>query len=86
MSYEVIGWVAGCLLLSSSLPQIIANLRHPNLARHQSPMRNLLQCIGNLLWLIYAMLFSITAMKVFASLGAVLAGALFIQVLRSRRA
>lgn len=84
MSAELIGWLAGLLTLSSSLPQIKANIANPELARHQSTSRNLLLCAGNSLWLVYAIIFNVAAMMFFAALGATLAGALFIQVVRAK--
>ena len=86
MHIELIGWLAGTLLLMSSAPQLAANLRNPNLAKHQSPARNLLQCGGNFLWLVYAVMANVPAMKVFAALGTLMAAALFVQVVLARRA
>lgn len=86
MSIELVGWFAGTLLLLSSVPQLVANLRDRNLAKHQSPVRNLLQCGGNALWLVYAIVTDVPAMKVFAALGTLMAAALFIQVMNARRA
>ena len=85
MHIELIGWLAGILLLMSSAPQLAANLRAPNLAKHQSPARNLLQCSGNFLWLVYAVMANVPAMKVFAALGTLMAAALFVQVMLARR-
>lgn len=85
MNVELMSWCAGLLILFSSLPQILANLRSPEIAKHQSPWRNIFQCAGNLLWLLYAIHRDIQAMKVFASLGALFAFALFVQVLIARR-
>jgi uncharacterized protein with PQ loop repeat len=86
MNIELIGWLAGILLLMSSTPQLAANLRDPELAKHQSPARNFLQCSGNFLWLIYAIMADVQAMKVFAALGTIMAAALFMQVIYARRA
>lgn len=80
---EGLGFVAGATTLSSSLPQLLANLRNPDLARNQSPTRNALQGAGNTLWLIYAVSVGSVAMMTFAGLGAVMALALLAQTLNS---
>lgn len=81
---EILGFVAGATTLISSVPQLIANLKDPDLIRGQSPTRNCLQCAGNLLWLWYGMLVGSTAMTTFAALGALMAGTLAVQTIRDR--
>ena len=84
-SAELIGYLAGLVMLSSSLPQLVVNFRDPSLAASQSGGRNLLQALGNLMWLIYAILVGAQPMIVFAGLGFVLASWLLLQVLMSNR-
>lgn len=81
---ELLGFVAGATTLTSSVPQLLANLRNPNLACGQSPTRNILQCSGNALWLVYGMMIGSLAMATFASLGMIMAGLLAYQTFMGR--
>lgn len=82
---EMLGFVAGATNLASSVPQLLANLREPDLARGQSPARNAFQCAGNLMWLIYATQVGSIAMTTFAGLGCAMAGLLLAQTFGARR-
>ena len=76
--------MAGATTLCSSVPQLLANLRTPELARAQSAARNCLQCGGNLLWLVYGGLVGSIAMTTFAGLGCAMAAILCVQTLRAK--
>lgn len=80
---EMLGFVAGATTLCSSVPQLVANLRDPALAKGQSAARNALQCTGNAMWLVYALSVGSVAMTTFAGLGSVMALALLVQVVKS---
>ena len=82
MFVEMLGFVAGATTLFSSVPQLLANLRDPDLARGQSAARNALQGGGNAMWLLYALSVGSIAMTTFASLGSLMALALLTQTLR----
>ena len=81
---EILGFLAGATTLFSSVPQLVANLRNPDLARGQSAARNAFQCSGNALWLVYAVSVGSLAMTTFAGLGSVMGLALLTQTLRSK--
>jgi len=83
LTIEAIGLAAGLTSLLSSLPQMVANLRNPDMACQQSPARNAFQCAGNALWLVYGLSVGSLAMVLFSSLGIVMAGILLWQVVRS---
>ncbi|MXU65727.1 PQ-loop repeat-containing protein [Oceanomicrobium pacificus] len=83
MFVETLGFIAGAMTLFSSVPQLVANLRNPDLARGQSRSRNAFQCGGNLLWLVYALSVGSTAMTTFAGLGSLMALALLTQTLKT---
>lgn len=76
---EILGFLAGATTLFSSIPQLWANLRNPNLASGQSISRNCFQCAGNALWLLYGISAGSESMTTFASLGCVMAGGLIFQ-------
>ncbi|MEM6899075.1 MAG: hypothetical protein AAF583_04810 [Pseudomonadota bacterium] len=78
---ELIGLAAGLTTLVSSVPQLVANLRDPESARKQSPMRNALQCVGNALWLLYGGAVGSLVMVVFSTMGCLMAACLLVQVL-----
>ena len=82
---EMLGFAAGATNLASSVPQLLANLREPGLARGQSQARNAFQCAGNLMWLIYAIPVGSIAMMTFAGLGCAMAGLLLAQTCGTRR-
>lgn len=82
---ELIGLLAGLTNLVSSVPQLAANLRNPELARGQSAARNACQCAGNALWLVYGLSIGSFAMTLFSSLGCMMAGLLLWQVLSAAR-
>lgn len=82
---ELIGWSAGLTNLSSSTPQLVANLRDPSRAAGQSAWRNALQAAGNLLWIAYGALIGSLAMMVFATLGFIMAAWLLAQVRRAQQ-
>lgn len=82
---EWLGWIAGSMLLASNIPQLFANFKNPDLARHQSRGRNALQASGNAVWCIYAVLKSLAPMIFFAALGCGTALALLVQTVRARR-
>ncbi|MEM9433187.1 MAG: hypothetical protein AAGA12_04640 [Pseudomonadota bacterium] len=85
LTIEMIGLAAGLTNLSSSIPQLIANLRNPDAASKQSPSRNACQCAGNVLWLVYGIAVNSVAMMIFSTLGSVMAGLLLAQVLSAAR-
>ncbi len=78
---EILGFVAGVTNLTSSVPQLYANLCNPGFASQQSAARNCLQCAGNVLWLAYGLQMGSTSMTTFALLGALMAGTLALQTL-----
>lgn len=79
---EALGFAAGMTTLSSSVPQLIANLRNPDLARAQSASRNSLQSVGNGMWLLYGISAGSVSMTTFASLGFAMAAGLTWQTLK----
>ena len=83
---ELVGFVAGLTNLVSSVPQLIANLRHPERAANQDASRNAFQAAGNGMWLYYGVSVGSIAMTTFSTLGCLMAAALFWQVLKSHRA
>ncbi len=84
LSIELLGFAAGAVNLFSSVPQLLANLRNPDLARGQSVLRNAFQCAGNALWLIYGLKVGSIAMATFALLGCLMACILLMQTLKSK--
>lgn len=82
---ELLGFAAGAVNLFSSVPQLVANIRNPELACGQSLSRNVLQCSGNALWLTYGIAAGSLAMTTFAGLGSVMAAGLMMQTLSMQR-
>ena len=82
---EILGFVAGATNLCSSVPQLLSNLRNPQLARSQSMSRNCLQCAGNGLWLLYGASTGSLSMTTFAALGCGMAGLLVRQTRQAQR-
>lgn len=82
---EILGFAAGATTLISSVPQLIANLRNPDLAYGQSLSRNCLQSTGNALWLLYGASVGSTSMVTFAGLGCLMASCLAFQTFRVQR-
>ncbi len=82
---EILGFVAGATTLTSSVPQLIANLRNQDLARAQSLARNCLQAAGNALWFTYGASVGSTSMVTFAALGCGMASCLALQTYRVQR-
>ncbi len=82
---EMLGFFAGATTLCSSVPQLLANLRNPELARGQSLSRNCLQASGNGLWLLYGGAVGSVAMTTFAALGCLMACCLAQQTYRVQR-
>lgn len=83
---EALGFAAGAVNLTSSVPQLIANLRNPALARNQSAARNACQAAGNGLWLAYGVTVGSVAMSTFSALGCLMAATLLAQVLMQTKA
>jgi uncharacterized protein with PQ loop repeat len=83
-SVELLGFAAGMTNLTSSVPQLVSNLRSPDCAARQSPSRNALQCGGNALWLAYGVSVGSLSMTAFSSLGCLMAATLLWQVLKAR--
>lgn len=81
---EILGFCAGATTLVSSVPQLVANLRNPHLARGQSSLRNWFQSTGNGLWMVYGLSVGSVSMTTFAALGSLMAGSLLIQTLRAQ--
>lgn len=81
---EILGFVAGATNLFSSVPQLLANLRNPQLARGQSLSRNCFQCAGNALWMLYGVSVGSISMTTFATLGCTMAAGLIFQTLRAK--
>lgn len=81
---EILGFVASATNLFSSVPQLLANLRNPQLACGQSVSRNCFQCAGNGLWMLYGVTVGSLSMTTFATLGCVMAGGLVFQTLRAK--
>lgn len=77
---EVLRFVAGATNLNSSVPQLAANTRNPQLASGQSIPRKCLQCGGNALRVIYGGSVGYIAMTTFATLGCLMGRALMLQV------
>ena len=86
VSIELLGFAAGLINLTSSVPQLVANLRNPDCAAKQSASRNALQCAGNGMWLAYGISVGSMSMTTFSSLGCLMAGTLFWQVLKAKLA
>lgn len=84
VSVEFLGFAAGLMNLTSSVPQLVANLRKPDCAARQSASRNALQCAGNCMWLAYGISVGSMSMTTFSSLGCLMAGTLLWQVLRAK--
>lgn len=82
---EILGFVAGATNLFSSVPQLLANLRNPQLASGQSVSRNCFQCAGNSLWMLYGVSVDSASMTTFATLGCAMAGGLIFQTMRAKR-
>lgn len=82
LQIELLGFVAGATNLASSVPQLRANFRNPELACGQSVSRNCYQCAGNAMWMVYGVTVGSTSMTTFASLGCMMAGGLIFQTLR----
>lgn len=84
ISIEVLGFMAGATNLFSSVPQLLANIRNPELACGQSLSRNCFQCAGNGLWIIYGVSVGSISMTTFASLGCAMAFGLIFQTMRAK--
>ena len=82
---EALGFAAGATNLYSSVPQLVANFRNPELVRGQNVSRNCYQFAGNALWLAYGLSAGSVSMTVFAGLGCAMAGALCTQTLKVNR-
>lgn len=82
---EILGFAAGATTLVSSAPQLIANLRNPDLARMQSLARNGLQAAGNMLWFVYGASVGSTSMITFSGFGFLMASCLAFQTYRVQR-
>lgn len=85
VSVELLGFAAGLMNLTSSLPQLVANLRNPDCAAQQNAARNALQCAGNGMWLAYGISVGSMSMTTFSSLGCLMAGTLLWQVLKAKQ-
>lgn len=83
-SFLFLGLLAGTLNMSSSIPQLVANIRNPELAKSQSPSRQALQMLGNLAWLGWGIGNSADEVMLFASLGSAMASILWFQTIRAR--
>ena len=83
---EAVGFMAGLTNLMSSVPQLFANLKSPDCAASQSGLRNAFQAAGNGMWLVYGLAAGSIAMSTFSTLGCLMAGVLFWQVRRAKKA
>ncbi|QLH38145.1 MAG: hypothetical protein HWD60_03055 [Defluviicoccus sp.] len=81
----VMGVIAGSVDLSSSLPQIVANIVRPCAAAHQCWARNALQLTANLLWAAYGAGRKDLVVMIFSIVGAIAAATLLVQTLRARK-
>lgn len=81
---ELLGFFAGATNLFSSVPQLVANFRNPQLATGQNVARNCYQCAGNFLWLVYGATVGSVSMTTFATLGCIMAGALIFQTAKAK--
>ena len=80
----MLGLTAGALNMSSSVPQLIANLRDPLLARAQSPGRNFLQALANFGWAVWGIGMEAIEVVIFASAGFAMASVLLVQVMKAK--
>lgn len=83
-SIEIIGLAAGLMNLTSSVPQLLNNLKNPDQAKYQSRARNVMQASGNALWLVYGLYMDSTAMMIFSALGCLMAFCLLGQSLATK--
>lgn len=84
VSIEILGFIAGATNLFSSVPQLIANFKRPELASGQSLSRNCFQGAGNGLWMAYGVSVGSISMTTFASLGCAMACGLIFQTMRAK--
>lgn len=75
----VIGTLAGMINMSATIPEILANFDDLSRAATQSPWRNVLQLLGNALWLIYGIKLGTRVIVVFSTAGMTFAAIAFIQ-------
>lgn len=85
INIEWLGFLAGTLCTGSTLPQIVANIKHPAITDTASVVRNVLLASGNFLWVAYGLINRLTAVPIFCGIATTLLVALLIQQLRAPR-
>jgi uncharacterized protein with PQ loop repeat len=80
----VVGIIAGGLVLSGAIPQIVRNIRKPEDASGQSLMRNALIVSGNVMWVLQGYLTSNLAIALTCSISAILNGVIILQMITQK--
>jgi uncharacterized protein with PQ loop repeat len=80
---QLLGYLAGAVVMCAALPQIVQNIRRPQDALRQSLWRNILFVAGNMIWVIYGVQVRATPIIVMCAINVTLNTVLLVQVLRS---
>jgi len=87
---EIIGLVAGGIISVSAIPRIVAIWKTPDLAYHESIVRNAMLVLGNAIWISYGVLSGLVALPAMCALAMstnafVLVAALVAQIRKHQR-
>jgi len=82
---EVIGFLAGSIIMSAALPRLRDIFRDHDVALNESLPRNAMMAGGNFIWVIYGVLQGALALTVMCSLSMLFNGAIMASILFARR-
>ena len=85
VSIEVLGLIAGTIIMTSAIPQLVANIRDAADVASQSLGRNIALVAGNALWVVYGAMKGAPSIAMMCAIAALLNGGVAVQVFRSRR-
>lgn len=82
---EILGFVAGVVVATSPLRRVYCVYKSPKLAATEDMARNVMQCAGNLLWVVYGYRVEGVALMVMCSVAVLMTGFLSLAKMRESR-
>jgi hypothetical protein len=82
---QFLGLTAGAIVYGAALPRLMSIVADPHKAAGESPFRNALIVLGNLLWIVYGVFMSAPAIVVMCAISVVLNGVILWATFHAKR-